>query len=276
MIKSLFELFTATDVDNYSIEEISNLISNNLEKFVKPYQEYHLSKFKEMNYDKRLNKLVIIRLVADEIWDEICKDYIESLEYKIRISAIGKIYIRSLIALDENISMIKQGYGISALSNIRLLIECIAFSKYLWFEGEVEADRYQDYATIQYSHFTNSVDTTSILSKYENGFEKDFGWMTKREYKSIPKLLAFLKLEDYQEIYKLTSHFIHASAYSVEKILQQNHKNRGSSYFPIGYERTMDLNIQLLKDLSEFIIDCFMEEKKELYSIILNSLFKSL
>lgn len=130
MIESLLNLFSKYDPEDYTNHELINLISNNLHPFIEEYKTFHLKKESEILLDMKITKLITVRLIASEIWDQIYLQYEENCDYKYRISAIGKLFFRTLVATDENIAMIKNGYGIAVMSNIRSIIESIALSKY--------------------------------------------------------------------------------------------------------------------------------------------------
>ncbi|HUX59041.1 MAG TPA: DUF5677 domain-containing protein [Bacteroidales bacterium] len=262
------KLFTSCDPDRYSDDRMKLLIINKLKPILKQYMNYHEKLSIRTKVKLKYKKLVIVRIFASDIWEEICKQYSTDTVYQNRINAIGKLFYRSLIATDENISMIKNGYGYAAIANIRLIIESIALAEYIWEQGEKEADRYQDFASIQYALLLGKELPKNILQKYEPGFEKDYGWMTKKkEYKSVPKLLDYLGEETLHDYYKLASHFVHASSYSVEMLSNQatDKTIKEEGYFPIPFDMIININTQVIGIMSELMLKWFMENYSKLY-----------
>jgi hypothetical protein len=274
-------IFSQYSPDNYSDEDLERIFRKRFHKEIAYYIEYFDSFKKniEEKYKKKIIKLIELRVFASEIWEHIYNIYDEAQydDLKYRISALSKMYNRSLMSTDENIILLRNGVGISVLSNIRMILECYAFAAYIFKTGEIEADRFQDYAKVQKDKILDKEQATkTIKDKYKEDFFKTNGWISNRSKRSISLLISELANNDYIIYYKLLSEFVHASPFSINFITvlsTKKYKNE-EPYFPLAFENIVNLNLKLIYDFTTLIICSFIKEDSEIYLFYMNALMK--
>lgn len=248
-----------------------------LSRYIKYYDSFKESV--EGKYSEELKRLVILRVFAMEVWDQVFENYDEVRHdhLKYRVSAIGKILNRVLLSIDENIVLLRNGVGFSVLVNCRMILESYAFANYIYSAGEVEADRFQDFAKVQKSKIVkDSKMYDGIAKKYNNDFLKNNGWISDASRRSLTELIKDLKEPLYNSYYKYLCDFVHASPYSIDVAtrLASSTRIKEEHHLPLGFTDTVNLNVRLLYDLVFRIIDYFLDEDKELFHIALNAITK--
>ena len=128
----------------------------NLESLMKTYppmdlyKKYHLNLSEKNNNDENLNSLLFMNLLFQD-----CSNYIAANQSEIkkthqfRLGAIGKISFRLIEITDENLALLRNGFGTSVISNLRLMLESFSISKYLMSAEDIESDKFQDFGIVQ-------------------------------------------------------------------------------------------------------------------------------
>ena len=263
--EALLNLFSSTNFENYNDEELKELLKSVTFEKLTPYQEYHRNQISKFSDLVGIKKLILLRIFADELWKEVGESkYSQKKEFERRINVIGKAYHRMLICLDENICMVEKGYGITMLSNMRLMLECLALSKYIWKKGEDEAIRFQDFAHAQKLKMKGINPNKIFKDKYRRDFYKANGWISDAKIKTIGQMVNLLDWKDeYKKMYNHSSEFVHASPESIETVFELNHKleQNDYAYFPLGFEHQIELNVYLIQDFTKLIIENFVEKE---------------
>lgn len=263
IINQILNLFSSKDSENYSDFQIHKLLQNAVKPTVKQYKNSHKLQFLK---DENVERLIILRCFAFELWDLIIHGELRNEIYGRRINVIETALLRCEIASDENITLFANGYGLSAMSNLRLMLESLALSKYLWEKGEEEAKRFQDYMEFQKSDFEGT--PPKMEDEHDEAFFKIYGWISDKEFNSFSKLVRKMGNADYDELLKISNNYIHATPYSLEKVWEMNHKQKG--YFPIDLSHMIRLNERILVDFLLFVLDCFIDsEEKEIYKLFI-------
>ncbi|MBR1714343.1 MAG: hypothetical protein IJ717_05295 [Treponema sp.] len=259
IIGQFLKLFSTKDSEKYSDEEISKLLQKAVSPTVKKYEKgtkQHQSLFTKK---ESIDRLIILRCYAFEVFESITKGNLHNEIYGRRINVIESALLRCEIATDENICLIKSGFGLSFLSNLRLMLESLAISRYLWEKGESEAIRFQDYMEYQISEIEKT--KKQLEGKYDESFFKPYGWISDSKINSLSKLVKNLNNDEYNELFKISSNYVHSSPYSLQKVWEMNQRLNG--YFPFSLEDSIRLNEFILTDFLVFIIDCFAEDDEK-------------
>ncbi len=263
IINQVLKLFSSKDSEKYSDIQIHNLLKKAVKPTVKLYKNSNQLRFLK---DENIERLIILRCFAFELWDLIIHNELHNEIYGRRINVIETALLRCEIASDENITLFANGYGLSAMSNLRLMLESLAVSKYLWEKGEEEAKRFQDYMEFQKSDFEGT--PVKMEDEYDETFFKIYGWISDKKFNSFSKLVKKLGNNEYDDLVKISNNYIHASPYSLEKVWKMNHKQKG--YFPIDLLKLIRINERILVDFLLFVLDCFIEsEEKDFYKIFI-------
>lgn len=260
IIPSLLKFFMITDSENYTNEQAAKAVYKVILPVVKNYKKGRKNINGHFNKEKSLDRLIILRMFAYELWQDIlAKDPKGRVTY-----VIEEALLRAEIATDENIALIGSGYGVGAASNLRQMLESLAIVKYIWSKGESEAERFQDHAEYQSSDILQE---RIIIEKYkdEPSFCTPYGWISDKENNSLAKLIKLLNNEDYNGMYKLCCNLIHASSFSMELVMSLNHKRQGCDYFPLGFEETIRLNETILVDFLMFLIDTYFDNTRPIF-----------
>ena len=174
--QTLLNLFMTTNSEDYSDDEIQQLLHSVMVENLTPYQNYHVNQVIKFSSSQAIKKLILLRIFSSELWEEICKsEFGHKKEFERRINVIGKAYSRMLVCLDENICMLEKGYGITMISNMRLMLECLALSNYIWNKGEDEAIRFQDFSDAQQMKIAGINPNKIFKDKYKKKFIKQTG-----------------------------------------------------------------------------------------------------
>jgi hypothetical protein len=274
-------IFSQYNPDDYSDEELEHefqiLFNNEIAYYTNYFDSF--KKIIEEKYELKIRKLIEMRVFASEIWDHVFKNYDEAQynNLKYRISAIGKIYHRVLISTDENIILLRNGVGISVLSNNRMIIESYAFAVHIFNAGEIEADRFQDYAKVQQDRIQNKKKSIkTIQNKYDKDYFKNNGWISDKNKRSISLLVSELANNDYTFYYKLLSEFVHASPFSINSIAVLSGKRYKDEepYFPLSFENIVNFNLKLIYDFTALIIGSFIKDDAELYLFYMKAIMQ--
>ena len=276
--ESLLQMFMSTPSEGYTDDEVKQKLHSETIYNLLPYKIFHNKQLEKLNEDTNIKKLIVLRIFSAELWEEICQsEYAHNKEFERRINVIGKAYTRMQICLDENICMLEKGYGITMISNQRLMLECLALSKYIWEKGEEEAIRFQDYADAQEMKIAGINPNKFFKNKYKKDFYLSNGWITDKKIKSIRQMVDSLEWTEYKKMYKFSSEFVHASPESIEIVskLNRNLATNYLAYFPLGFEHQIELNVYLIQDFTKLIINCFVKpETRKLDLFLLNAIVK--
>lgn len=279
-IEEIFKFFSDNEPDDVSDDRIRIELNKRFDLEIKSYLNYYDSFKGHLNdkYYYQIRKLIIIRIFARDIWDVIFNNYdlIHYKDRKYRISALGKILNRILLTTDENITLFRNGMGISILSNSRMMLESYAIAVYINTKGEIEADRFQDYAKVQRNQFLKNKSNKLFGNKYNHDFYKSYGWITDKKLRTISKLVRNLDDSNYIEYYSFLSNYVHASPYSIEStmLLGNPERKMEEHHFPLSYTETLNINIKIISDFIVLIINCFLSEDKVMYQMALNAVLK--
>lgn len=256
------------NLENLNDEEKRIKILNSANSSLKPYIKYHSNIEKQSIQNPKIKKLILMRLFSDEIWNIIVRnDFSHKKEFERRINIIGNAYHRMLISTDENICLFEKKYGLSIVSSLRMMLECLAIAKYIWDVGEDGAIRFQDYATKIGAKLSKKNPNEILKDKYtgDKTFLKPNGWILDKKFKNLHDLIKNLKNKDYNNLYKFSCEYVHASPYSIQKLVELNKELQESpnAYFPLGFDNEINLNTLLIYDYTEFVINHFLPDSKE-------------
>lgn len=266
IIEQVLKLFMTTDSEKYTDLEIHKLLLKTVSPTVKQYKKSNKQHQYLFQKDENIDRLIVLRCFAFELWNSIIQGKLHNEIYGRRINVIETAFLRCEIATDENIALFTNGYGLSAMSNLRLMLEAFSISKYLWKKGESEAKRFQDYREYQKSEFDGT--KADIEDKPDESFFKSYGWISEPELRSLSHLVKELKNAKYNELFKISNNYVHATPYSLEKVWELNHKRMG--YFPIDLSELIRLNEFILTDFLCFVVDSFVEsDEKHFYKLFL-------
>lgn len=262
IIESLLKLFMFTDTNFYSDKQTRKILFKTTQNKVNYYKKGRKNIKSHFDKEKSLDRLIVLRSFADELWNLI----ISKKPMGRVVYVIDEALLRVEIATDENIALIGHGYGVGAVGNLRQMLESLAIAKYIWTKGESEAERFQDHAEYQ---------DKKIIEKYKDdpSFQKDQGWISDKKDNTLKKLIWLLKNNEYKNMYDYCCNLIHASSYSMEKVMQLNHERRGCDYFPLEFEETIRFNEKIIVDFLVFLIDCYMDKTVQRgYKILLKTI----
>lgn len=268
-----------TDLSNPKILE--ELIMNY--PSIKVYNNAHDEFVKKNNEDVNLNALLYLNfLLAD------CQNFIAAnqssfkVTHKFRSGAIGKISLRLIEITDENLALLRNGYGTSVISNLRLMLESYAIAKYLMDCEDLESDRFQDFGIVQECKMYNTDPKIQLGNKnYPDSFlepKNDFVWVSDKKIKAPIDFINLLQKEEIIKWYKFYCKYVHASPYSCGKVHQMNQDTltNNNLYMPLSSKDIIIQNkyyiilfIELIAD--NFITDdTFRELFKSISSLIYN------
>ena len=240
-----------------NLETVNKLLDDNLIKTISNYTKYNSDLLTKFGNKSEFKKLVTIRLIADDIFRRINNLYCKEDASKIghRINAIGKIMFRVLLCMDENICLIEKGYGFTVISNIRLILECLAVSEYLWDSGEEQTNIFQDYAQVQ-------IDKNFDINPQ--------GWIEDKNLKTLGNLVNRMGDKNLHKLYRICSNYIHASPFSMDSAITQNHRlqNDENSYFPLGYHDTIYHCCYLLGRFIENVVNWFIKDDSDKFKYL--------
>ena len=276
--ESLLQMFMSTNSDDFTDDEVKQQLHSETIYNLLPYKNFHNKQVEKLDEDTNIKKLIVLRIFSAELWEEICQsEYAHDKEFERRINVIGKAYTRMQICLDENICLLEKGYGITMVSNQRLMLECLALSKYIWEKGEEEAIRFQDHADAQEMKIAGINPNKLFKNKYKKDFYLPNGWISDKKIKSIRQMVDSLEWTEYKKMYKFSSEFVHASPESIEIVskLNRNLATNYLAYFPLGFEHQIELNVYLIQDFTKLIINSFVKpETRKLDLFLLNAIVK--
>ena len=279
-VNEIFKFFSGIMPGEINDTAITKELNQRFNSEIERYLDYYDSFKEHINnkYFNHIKKLIIIRILARDIWDIIHDSY-DPIKYdhqKYRISAIGKILHRVLLTTDENINLFRNGMGISILSNCRMILESYSYAIYLDKIGEIEADRFQDYSIVQSNQINGKNNENLFRDKYQDDFFKPYGWISDKKSRSLINLVNKLEDDKYIKYYRILSNFVHASPYSIEvsSSLANPEKNMEEHHFPLSFHDSLRINIKLLSDFIVLIINSFIMDDKESYHFTLNAVLK--
>ncbi|MBR4374038.1 MAG: hypothetical protein IKP49_06740 [Treponema sp.] len=271
IIEQILKFSKSINSKKYSDYKIHKLLKKAVNPILKLYikgNKQHQSLFER---NENIERLIILRCFAWELWNLIINGELRNDIYGRRINVIEAALLRCEIATDENIVLLKNGQGLSVMSNLRLMLESFVVSKYLWEKGESEAKRFQDYMEFQKSDFEGS--TLKLEAEYDESFFKAYGWISDKKFHSLSALVKGFTNGEYEDLFKISNNYIHATPYSLEKVWELNHQLQG--YFPIDLPSLINLNERLLSDFLVFVTDCFIDtDKKESCKVVLEVIAK--
>lgn len=251
--EKLLSIFMSSDSEEYSDDEIKQLLHSETLQNCILYQNFHTKQFANFYDVPEIRKLIILRIFSSELWEEICKsEYGHKKEFERRINVIGKAYSRMLVNIDENICLLEK--------------------------GENEAIRFQDFADAQQMKIADKNPNIVFKTKYTKQFYKANGWISDDKIKTIKQMVNDLEWRtEYKKMYNFSSEFVHASPESIEIVSRLNREleNDKFAYFPLGFEHQIELNVYLIQDFTKLIIDCFVEDaSKKLDLFLLDAVVK--
>lgn len=247
--------------------------SENLEKFIKSYppmdiyKDYHAKLAEKNDNDGNLNSLLFMNLLLQDTQNYIAANQTEiKRTHQFRLGAIGKISIRLIEITDENIALLKNGFGTSVISNLRLMLELYAISKYLMGCDDLESDKFQDFGIVQECRIQGTDPKSKLKAKnYPDDFytsKSEYAWSSDKSIKNVKDFIVRLKMDNIKDWYKYYCKYVHASPYSCGKIHQLNQKSwsKDNAYMPIDMKNLIQQNkyytvlfIELISD--NFILD---------------------
>lgn len=248
--------------------------TENLEYFIKSYplmdiyKKYYLDLSKKNNADANINSLLFMNLLLQD-----CAKYIEDNQseikktYQFRLGAIGKISFRFIEITDENLALLRNGFGTSVISNLRLMLESYSISKYLMAADDLESDRFQDFGIVQECKIQNADPKIKLKEKnYTDDFynaKSDFAWISDKKVRTSVDLINRIEIEKIKDWYKFYCKYVHASPYSCGKILQMNQSSlkNDNAYMPIEMNKLILQNKYYLVLIIELLADNFILEK---------------
>lgn len=232
------------------------------------YKESHFTFEKENNDNSNYNSLLFLRLFLED-----CQNYIavnrdiSNTEYNFRGGAIGKIILRMIEITDENLALLRNNYGTSVISNLRLMLESYAIAKYLMESDDLESDIFQDFGIVQECQMTNK-DPKEILKNknYPDSFfnpKSDFAWVSDKTINSPWDFINRLNNPDINKWYKFFCKYVHASPYSCGKVFQMNQQSieTNNLYMPINFDDIIIQNKYYIALFIELIADNFISDK---------------
>ena len=265
--------------------DLSNV--ENLEYFMKSYppmdiyKNYHYDLSEKNNDDANINSLLFLNLLFQD-----CSNYIASNQEEIkkthqfRLGAIGKISFRLIEITDENLALLRNGFGTSVISNLRLMLESYSIAKYLMQAEDFESDKFQDFGIVQECKMHNTDAKEKLSSKnYSEDFfnaKSDFAWISDKKVKTPIDLINRIDNKKIKDLYKFYCKYAHASPYSCGKVFQMNQGSmeNDNAYVPTGLKNLVHQNkyyIALIIDLiaENFILDELFKEMFKKVSLLI-------
>ena len=244
---------------------------------MKVYKKAHDGYVKKNNEDVNLNSLLYMNLLLAD-----CQNFIAANQsgfeetHKFRSGAIGKISLRLIEITDENLALLRNGYGTSVISNLRLMLESYAIAKYLMYSDDLESDRFQDFGIVQECKMYDSDPKTKLGNKnYSESFldpKNDFVWVSEKSIKAPVDFISLLKDDEIIKWYKFYCKYVHASPYSCGKVHQMNQDaiTNNNLYMPLKAKDIIIQNKYYLSLFIDLIADNFITDKtfRELFESI--------
>ena len=246
--------------------------SDNLELIIKKfpdmeiYKRFHLKKSKESNKDPNLDSLLFMNLLLIEFHNYIARHQEKkSQTHKFRLGAVGKITLRLIEITDENLALLRNGYGTSVISNLRLMLEAYAIARYLIDSDDIESDRFQDFGIVQECGITNNDPAEKLKTKnYPDSFLKpksDFAWVSDSSLKSPIDFIKRLNDSTVLDWYKYTCKYVHSSPYACGKVFQMNQQAAiDNEYMPLDMKVLIQQNKYYIYLFIELASDNFIDE----------------
>ncbi|MBQ9207731.1 MAG: hypothetical protein IJ158_13605 [Treponema sp.] len=241
------------------------------------YKKYHQKLSKQNNDDPNLNSLLFSNLFLMDLQNYIAHNQQEIMKtHQFRLGAIGKITLRQIEITDENLALLRNGYGTSVISNLRLMLESYAIAKYLMNTDDMESDKFQDFGIVQECKI-HKTDPRIKLSKkgYSDDLfdsKSDFAWVSDKKIKTPIDFINRLDMEEINDWYKFFCKYVHASPYSCGKVHQMNQSsmNNKNAYMPISMENLIQQNKYYITLFIELLADSFIldEMYRELFKKI--------
>jgi|GEM_PF-3765023 len=242
-----------------------------LEAFIKSYpsmdiyKKYHSDLSDKNNEDTNINSLLFLNMLLQDTQNYIASNQEEIKKtHQFRLGAIGKIGIRLIEITDENLALLRNGYGTSVVSNLRLMLESYAIVKYLMDCEDIESDRFQDFGIVQECKITNTNPKQKLQKKnYPDSFfnsKSEYAWVSDNKIKNMKDFIERLNMQEQKGWYKYYCKYVHASPYSCGKIHQMNQgsSNNEDAYFPITKENLVQQNKYYIVLFIELIADNFI------------------
>ncbi len=245
-----------------------------LEGFVKSYpdmavyKDNHKDAAEKNDDDSNLDSLLFLRLLLQDFSHYIYNNQEEIKKtHQYRLGAIGKISLRLGEITDENFVLLRHGFGISVVSNLRLMLEGYAVAKYLMECDDVESERFQDYGIVQECRIRKT-DAREKLAKKNYGDDfynskSEYAWVSDGLIKTPTDLIRRLGDEDINDWDNFYCKYVHATPYSCEKVHQMNQAlvTDGNVYIPMGMGILVQQNKLYLTLLIELLADNFVLDK---------------
>lgn len=248
--------------------------TENLEYFIKSYplmdiyKKKYLDLSKKNNADANINSLLFMNLLLQDCAEYIADNQSEIKKtHQFRLGAIGKISFRFIEITDENLALLRNGFGTSVISNLRLMLESYSISKYLMAADDLESDRFQDFGIVQECKIQNTDPKIKLKEKnYTDDFynaKSDFAWISDKKVRTSVDLINRIEIEKIKDWYKFYCKHVHASPYSCGKILQMNQSSlkNDNAYMPIEMNKLILQNKYYLVLIIELLADNFILEK---------------
>lgn len=248
--------------------------TENLEYFIKSYplmdiyKKKYLDLSKKNNADANINSLLFMNLLLQDCAEYIADNQSEIKKtHQFRLGAIGKISFRFIEITDENLALLRNGFGTSVISNLRLMLESYSISKYLMAADDLESDRFQDFGIVQECKIQNTDPKIKLKEKnYTDDFynaKSDFAWISDKRVRTSVDLINRIEIEKIKDWYKFYCKYVHASPYSCGKILQMNQSSlkNDNAYMPIEMNKLILQNKYYLVLIIELLADNFILEK---------------
>lgn len=248
--------------------------TENLEYFIKSYplmdiyKKYYLDLSKKNNADANINSLLFMNLLLQDCAKYIADNQSEIKKtHQFRLGAICKISFRFIEITDENLALLRNGFGTSVISNLRLMLESYSISKYLMAADDLESDRFQDFGIVQECKIQNTDPKIKLKEKkYTDDFynaKSDFAWISDKKVRTSVDLINRIEIEKIKDWYKFYCKYVHASPYSCGKILQMNQSSlkNDNAYMPIEMNKLILQNKYYLVLIIELLADNFILEK---------------
>lgn len=248
--------------------------TENLEYFIKSYplmdiyKKKYLDLSKKNNANANINSLLFMNLLLQDCAEYIADNQSEIKKtHQFRLGAIGKISFRFIEITDENLALLRNGFGTSVISNLRLMLESYSISKYLMAADDLESDRFQDFGIVQECKIQNTDPKIKLKEKnYTDDFynaKSDFAWISDKKVRTSVDLINRIEIEKIKDWYKFYCKYVHASPYSCGKILQMNQSSlkNDNAYMPIEMNKLILQNKYYLVLIIELLADNFILEK---------------
>ena len=232
------------------------------------YKDHHKNLAEKNDGEQNLDSLLFLRLLLQDVSHYIYGNQEEIKKtHQYRLGAIGKISLRLGEITDENLVLLRHGFGTSVVSNLRLMLECYAIARYLMECDDVESDRFQDYGIVQECRMRKTNAREKLEKKnYEDDFynsKSEYAWISDGSIKTPTDLMKRLGDENMNDWYKFYCKYVHASPYSCGKVHQMNQALviDDNVYIPMGMENLVQQNKLYLTLFIGLLADNFILDK---------------